>query len=69
MFLDKTREGENEMEFKNLTVIELNKKYKSGELKVVDVVSSILDKIEKKDKEYNCYITIIEKENLIKKAE
>lgn len=56
------------MEFKNLTVIELNKKYKSGELKVVDVVSSVLEKIEKKDKEYNCYITIIEKEDLIKKA-
>lgn len=41
-----------------LTAVELGKKIKAGEVRVVDAAKACLDRIEKLDKEYNCFVTV-----------
>ena len=56
------------MSITNLTAVELGKKIKAGEVKVVDAVKASLAQIEKYEDTYNCYVTV-DKEGAIKKAE
>ncbi len=55
------------MEILKLTAVELGKKIKSGEVSVLDAVTKYLDRIEKIDKDYNCFVTV-SRENAIKRA-
>lgn len=41
-----------------LTAVELGKKIKAGEVGAVDAAKACLDRIEKLDKEYNCFVTV-----------
>lgn len=41
-----------------LTAVELGKKIKAGEVGAVDATKACLDRIEKLDKEYNCFVTV-----------
>ena len=56
------------MSITNLTAVELGKKIKAGEVKVVDAVKASLAQIEKYEDTYNCYVTV-DKEGALKKAE
>lgn len=46
------------MDITELTAVELGKKIKSGELKVVDVTKAYLDKIEKLEGDINAFVTV-----------
>ena len=52
-----------------LTAVELGKKIKSGEVKVVDAVNDAFAHIEKQDKTINSFVTVTNKEEALKKAE
>ena len=53
----------------NLPAVELGKKIKSGEVKVVDAVNDAFAHIEKQDKTINSFVTVTNKEEALKKAE
>ena len=53
----------------SLTAVELGKKIKSGEVKVVDAVNDAFAHIEKQDKTINSFVTVTNKEEALKKAE
>ncbi len=55
------------MEILKLTAVELGKKIKSGEVSVLEAVNTYLDRIEKIDNDYNCFITV-NRENAMAKA-
>ena len=57
------------MNLMSLTAVELGKKIKSGEVKVVDAVQDALYKIEAVEKDINSYVTVYEKERVLKNAE
>ncbi|HEX3020815.1 MAG TPA: Asp-tRNA(Asn)/Glu-tRNA(Gln) amidotransferase subunit GatA, partial [Lachnospiraceae bacterium] len=57
------------MDITKLTALELSKKIKAGELKVVDVVKEQLDKVKSEDGKYNCYVTVIEEAALARANE
>lgn len=52
----------------SLTAVELGKKIRSGEVKVIDAVNEALARIEAFDKELNCYVTV-DAEGARKRAE
>lgn len=53
----------------SLTVVELGKKIKSGEVKVVDAVDSVFKQIDTVEKDINSYITVCDRESVLAKAE
>ncbi|MBO6108658.1 MAG: aspartyl/glutamyl-tRNA amidotransferase subunit A, partial [Eubacterium sp.] len=53
----------------SLSARDLSRMIRNKELSVVDVVLSSLEEIEKKDKDINAFITVCEREDLIKRAE
>lgn len=55
------------MKLMSLTAVELGKKIKSGEVKVVDAVNEALEQIEAKDKTINSFVTV-DKEGALKRA-
>ena len=57
------------MNLMSLTAVQLGKKIKSGEVTVKEAAVAALDQIEALDKENNCYVTVYEREAVIKKAE
>ena len=57
------------MNLMSLTAVELGKKIKSGEVKVVDAVNDAFPHIEKQDKTINSFVTVTNKEEALKKAE
>ena len=57
------------MNLMSLTAVELGKKIKSGEVKVVDAVNDAFAHIEKQDKTINRFVTVTNKEEALKKAE
>ena len=61
--------GYSVMNLMSLTAIELGKKIKSGEVKVVDAVNDAFAHIEKQDKTINSFVTVTNKEEALKKAE
>ncbi|WP_058485618.1 Asp-tRNA(Asn)/Glu-tRNA(Gln) amidotransferase subunit GatA [Defluviitalea phaphyphila] len=56
------------MDITRLTAIELGKKIKSKEVGVVEAIKASLEKIEKYEQEFNCYVTI-DKEGALKRGE
>lgn len=56
------------MSLMSLTAVELGKKIKSGEVKVVDAVNAAFDQIEAVEKDINSYVTVYEKEKVLEKA-
>lgn len=57
------------MNLMSLTAVELGRKIKSGEVKVVDAVNAAFDQIEAVEKNINSYVTVYEKEKVLAKAE
>ena len=57
------------MNLMSLTAVELGKKIKSGEVKVVDAVNAAFDQIEAVEKDINSYVTVYKKEEVLEKAE
>ncbi|MCR5736195.1 MAG: Asp-tRNA(Asn)/Glu-tRNA(Gln) amidotransferase subunit GatA [Eubacterium sp.] len=57
------------MNLMSLTAVELGKKIKSGEVKVVDAVNDAFAQIEAVEKDINSYVTVYEKERVLKNAE
>jgi aspartyl-tRNA(Asn)/glutamyl-tRNA(Gln) amidotransferase subunit A len=55
------------MNLMSLTAVELGKKIKSGEVRVVDAVNAAFDQIVEKD--INSYVTVYKKEEVLEKAE
>ncbi len=51
-----------------LTAVELGKKIKAGEVSAVDAAGACLDRIEKLDKAYNCFVTV-DREGALAQAE
>lgn len=56
------------MDISKLTAVELGKKIKSGELKVVDVTKAYVDRIEKLENDINAFVTV-DAENAMAQAE
>ena len=52
-----------------LKAVELGKKIKSGEVRVVDAVNAAFDQIEAVEKDINSYVTVYKKEEVLEKAE
>ena len=57
------------MNLMSLTAVELGKKIKSGEVRVVDAVNAAFDQIEAVEKDINSYVTVFKKEEVLEKAE
>ena len=57
------------MNLMSLTAVELSKKIKSGEVRVVDAVNAAFDQIEAVEKDINSYVTVYKKEEVLEKAE
>lgn len=57
------------MDLMSLTAVELGKKIKSGEVTVAQAAFAALDRIEETDKELNCYVTVADREEVLKNAE
>ena len=57
------------MEIMSLTAVELGKAIKEKQVTVRQAVTAALDAIEEKDKEYNCYVTVTNKEEALKRAD
>ncbi len=57
------------MNLRSLTAVELGKKIKSGEVRVVDAVNAAFDQIEAVEKDINSYVTVYKKEEVLEKAE
>ncbi|MCR5215322.1 MAG: Asp-tRNA(Asn)/Glu-tRNA(Gln) amidotransferase subunit GatA [Lachnospiraceae bacterium] len=56
------------MSLMQLTAVELGKKIKAGEVSVVEAATAALDAIEKRDAKYHCYVTVVDRETVLKKA-
>lgn len=57
------------MDIMSLTAVELGKAIKEKQVTVRQAVTTALDAIEEKDKEYNCYVTVTNKEEALKRAD
>ena len=57
------------MNLMSLTAVDLGKKIKSGEVRVVDAVNAAFDQIEAVEKDINSYVTVYKKEEVLEKAE
>ena len=57
------------MDLTSLSALELGRKIKNKEVTVEEAVKAQLEKIKAKDKEYNCYITVLEEEALARGKE
>ena len=57
------------MNLMSLTAVELGKKIKSGEVRVVDAVNAAFDQIEAVEKDINSYVTVYKQEEVLEKAE
>lgn len=56
------------MDIFKLTAVELGKRIRAGEISVVSAVTTYLDRIDKLEKDYNCFVTI-DKDGAIKRAD
>lgn len=56
------------MSLLELTAVELGKKIKSGEVKVVDAVEAVFDQIDKVEEDINSYVTVYDKEEVLESA-
>lgn len=56
------------MSLLELTAVELGKKIKSGEVKVVDAVEAVFEQIDKVEEDINSYVTVYDKEEVLANA-
>lgn len=56
------------MDLMKLTAVEIGKKIKAGEITVEDAVNAAFEQIETVEKDVNAYVTVLEKECVLKKA-
>ncbi len=56
------------MDLSGLTAVELGEKIKSGEVKVIDAVDFVYDRIKKEEMDVNSFITICDKNEVIEQA-
>lgn len=56
------------MDLSGLTAVELGRKIKSGEVKVIDAVNFVYDRIEQVEDEVNSFITVCDKNEMIMQA-
>ncbi len=56
------------MDLMSLTAVELGKKIKAGEVSVAEATQACLDRIERLDKDYNCFVTV-DSEGALRQAE
>ena len=56
------------MDLMSLTAVELGRKIKAGEVSVADATRASLERIEKLEKDYNCFVTV-DSENALRQAE
>ena len=56
------------MSLLELTAVELGKKIKSGEVKVVDAVEAVFDQIDKVEEDINSYVTVYDKDEVLANA-
>ena len=53
----------------SLTAVTLGKKIKAGEVSVAEAAKACMDSIERYDSEYNCFVTVADREDVMKQAE
>lgn len=53
----------------SLTAVTLGKKIKAGEVSVAEAAQACMDSIERYDSEYNCFVTVADREGVMKQAE
>ena len=53
----------------SLTAVTLGKKIKAGEVSVAEAAKACMDSIERYDSEYNCFVTVADREGVMKQAE
>lgn len=53
----------------SLTAVTLGKKIKAGEVSVAEAAKVCMDSIERYDSEYNCFVTVADREGVMKQAE
>ena len=56
------------MSLLELTAVELGKKIKSGEVKVVDAVEAVFEQIDKVEEDINSYVTVYPKDEVLANA-
>ena len=57
------------MSILRLTAVELGKKIKDKEISVREACEAVIKQIEAEEKELNCYVTVLDKEAILKKAD
>lgn len=57
------------MDLMKYTAVELNEKIRAGEITAMDAVMAALHAIEQKESVYHCYVTVIEKEKVMARAQ
>lgn len=57
------------MDLMSLTAVTLGKKIKAGEVSVAEAAKACMDSIERYDSEYNCFVTVADREGVMKQAE
>ena len=57
------------MSILRLTAVELGKKIKDKEISVREACEAVIKQIEVEEKELNCYVTVLDKEAILKKAD
>ena len=53
----------------SLTAVTLGKKIKAGEVSVAEAAKACMDSIERYDSEYSCFVTVADREDVMKQAE
>lgn len=53
----------------SLTAVTLGKKIKAGEVSVAEAAKACMDSIERYDSKYNCFVTVADREGVMKQAE
>ena len=56
------------MDIMSLTAVEIGKKIKNKEISVVEAASACIDRIEKLEPDYNCFVTVVDKEVILENA-
>ena len=53
----------------NDTAVKLSERIKAGEITVMDVAMAAMDAIEEKEPAYHCYVTVLDRETVLKRAQ
>ncbi len=57
------------MSLMNLTAVELGKKIKAKEVSAAEAAKDALEQIRQKEEQYNCYVSVVDEAEVIKRAE